>query len=436
MAKPQRPIQKLVQIPVIGGMNNVALRGSLDRPRVILNMDVFESGYAKQRTGLTALSTGIVTCSSLYAVNNKYMLVVGGGGTYSFSLWKLYIDGTKVELSEVIGGNAVSYVTVGYKIYMSSKSWKKVFNTLTETLEEWGVDIPAEAPSLSIVAGAMPAGKYGVVFTRLASDGRLSGTSDISYITLSSDGAIAVLNTASDLIVWATGPDGAEFFFSMGSVINGNIGAERISSFGAEPPGFMENLVISGGRIWGSRGKKVYYSRPYGYEWFDRDGFLEFHEDITMIAPLPNQSLFIHTENDTFYLSSSNPTESVAIRVADGDGAIPGTLGFARLSEKDEKVPFWASKSGILLGSSGGSVQRVTQGKVRFDGVGKGASLFRQIEGQPQLLSAFEQGSVSNFSDTVTADIIRNGVLYTGIYEDKSWSDIKLQETVTLEVNP
>ena len=166
------------------------------------------------------------------------------------------------------------------------------------------------------------------------------------------------------------------------------------------PPGFS-HFVYNLGRIWGARGNKVYYSDPNQYEWFRPGNYFPFLEDIVLLAPVTT-GLYVSSLKQTWFLAGEEPDKMVSRRM--GNGAIPGTLTmvmvpahiaggaatsnlFGKMSK--EPTPVWMSPTGFVVGTHGyGNLTYLTQDRLKSPARTKGASLYRIINGIPQVMTS------------------------------------------------
>ena len=183
------------------------------------------------------------------------------------------------------------------------------------------------------------------------------------------------------------------------------------------PPGFS-HLVYAFGRIWGARGKKLYFSDPHQYEWFRPANFLPFLEDIVLVAPATT-GLYVSSLTDTWYLSGTDPSKMESKRV--GNGAIPGTLTlvlvpaniaggaatsglFAKLSKMP--TPVWMTPTGFVVGTHGGNLTYLTESRMKIPPRTQGASLYRIINSIPQVVTSLF--GLQEGTDDLTAMFTRN----------------------------
>jgi hypothetical protein len=185
----------------------------------------------------------------------------------------------------------------------------------------------------------------------------------------------------------------------------------------------MENIIHAFGRMWGSKGNILYYSEALHVDLYRLgQSRFKFATDITLIAKVKT-GLFVGCKDRTKFYSGTKPDQMQELDV--GAGAIPGTLVYCNNiielgdtisppEKKHNSVPVWVSEEGIVAGNPAGRLFSLSQQKVKFAPGVEGASLYRKKDGRFQFLTSFKQGSEGSglgFSDTVTAEVMRNGVV-------------------------
>lgn len=411
-----------IKINAFTGMNNLESAGELfvkkgvARPRIILNADVTPTGRLSKRDGRTQVIS-LTNPHSLWAGAHA-MLCVSEGALYN-------ITGevaTNVGAVTDTDSPPMSYAEVGDLIYFSNKYGNGIFYPRTGQVLTWGIELP-NGPMLSSTSGNLEAGIYHVCLTA-ESGGEISGNGPIAEITLSSEGGIAISNRASGTMVWCTDPNG-DTFFRVGKLdkIVRITNVEPLPSLFCYPPPYVQYLTHAFGRMWGMVGNKLYYSEPFKWAWWKLGtAFFEFATTGTMIAKTKT-GLFIGCEDRTHCLLGTKPEEMQVLDV--GSGAIPGTLAYCNNiielgdtisppEKKHESVPVWVSEEGIVAGNPVGRLFSLSQGKVKFSPGAKGASLYRQKNGDFQFLTSFPKGGVQDgvgMIDEATVEVIRNGVV-------------------------
>ena len=391
------------------GMNNLpdAPAVLLDKqyqitPRVILNADVTDGGVLQARGGY-ALTKALTNCHSLAGeeMGLSVMLCVADGITWAQALYRVEGD-VATELCEVTGLCAqVNYAEINNVIYASNPYWKATYDLLTGTMRSWGIPLPP-TPEIALVAGDLPPGAYSLCYTNVVGK-RLGGNGPLVNIRWEGgQQGIQLTNLPSGALCWITQPNGEKLFLA--PVSGGVVSAQSpymspLPSFMVQPPPGFAHLIYTFGRIWGARGKQVFYSDPNQYEWFRPANFLPFLEDVVLLAPTTG-GIFVNSLKNTWFLDGTDPAKMESRRT--GNGAIPGTLSmvqvpaniaggaatndlFAQLSKMP--TPVWMSPTGFVVGTHGGNLTYLTENRLKIQARAQGSSLYRIVNGIPQVVS-------------------------------------------------
>ncbi len=408
-------------------------------PRIILNADVTEGGRLIKRDGSTKIIS-LTNPHSLWSGTTAMMCVASG---YLYRI----VYGVATQICAVSGPDTyMSYIEANDKIYISNKYWNTIFDPATDTNSDWGITLP-EQPVISSTSGNLPVGVYQVCFTTY-SGREISGNGPIAEIELTSEGGISISNRTADDLVWMTDPDGSKFFPVGGTdTITGTASSqEPLPSFLCSPAPYMEHLDYAFGRIWGSVGKIVYYSEELHPEWFRlKFNKFELDQNVTLIAHAPT-GMFVGCEDITYFFKGTEPHKMNESRA--GAGAIPGTLKYCNnvpelgdiLSPAERihvNVPIWLSQEGIVIGNASGRLFNLTQQKVKFVPGHRGASVHRMKDGQFQFLTSFKQGSPGSgigMADEATIEVMRNGRVLIGDWDDTNRDGAGLGDTIEATV--
>ena len=110
-----------------------------------------------------------------------------------------------------------------------------------------------------------------------------------------------------------------------------------------------------------------------------------------------------------------------------GDGVIPGSLTLAQISagiaggaatsqifaaQSKMPTPVWMSPSGWVVGTQGGNLTHMTEGRLRINPRAQGASLYRMKDGIPQVITSLHGPPVRGDDDPDLAAIFNRGRLY------------------------
>jgi hypothetical protein len=405
-------------------MSNVGGEKLKGQPDVVLNLDAF-SRQVEKRQGRTLLAN-LTNCHSLHTVDNYFLAGATGSG-FARALWLVELSGNKIELAELPDFNRLYYQAIGEKIYISSKTKSFIFNKTTRAIEAWGVPVPEEGPSTTVIGGGLPPGRYHLTFTRKNALGELSGAGPVTVLDLKLTGGITITNQDADYSAWITEPNGNKFFFAGNSnVIQKPVGGEILPTLDVTPPKGLENLIFFRGRIWGSNNDTFLYSDSYAFSWFRPYNSFNFKAPILMVAE-DIGGIYVGTKDDTYYLSGDNIREMGLRRI--GAGVIKGALVYAPVGPDDLRVPVWASKDSIFAGI-GGKATSLTDDKIDMNLGDIGAAFFRTVKGLIQV-GVNAPSSGAGVSDKVTVNVFREGRLINATYNEAIRDHVSLTGSIT-----
>ena len=432
-----------INIKGFSGMNNILerfiIKNGVVNPRVILNADVSTDGSLIKRAGKT-LFIPLSGSHSLWS-GNQCCLCVANNILYRI------VQGVAIVIGVVTGPKyPFSYVDAENKVYISNPYWQGVFDPTNNSLLSWGIDLPP-GPMLLTGDGGLPAGTYHVCMTNITS-GKISGNGPISDITLTTPGGIQILNRPTEAIVWATDADESQFYLvGPTSKIVDIPTVEPLPSFLCSPPPFLDNLCYAFGRIWGSVGPDVYYSLPFK-PWLFKltSNKYSFEDTVTMIAKV-STGLYIGMSERTRFLAGTIPEQMTQSDA--GAGSIKGTLAYCNnlpelgwtlgTPEKDfADIPIWLTTEGVVVGGPSGKFFNVSKNKVKMSISGYGASLYRNHEGVIQFLTTFKQGKTGSgigSDDPNTYNAFKDGKIDVHeAFPSEMGSRVSFSDDVTCEV--
>ena len=415
------------------GMNNLPEFAAklLDRerqitPQIVLNADVTDGGVIQARGGYK-LVKALDNPHSIAGEEKglSLMLCIADGITWPQALYRAEGD-IATELCEVTGPRSqVSYAEINNVIYASNPYWKAAYDLLTGTVRSWGISLPP-APEIALAAGDLSPGTYSLCYTNVVGS-RLGGNGPLVKIRWEGgQQGIQLNNLPSGALCWITQPNGKELFLA--PISGGVVSAQSpymspLPSFMVQPPPGFTHFIYAFGRIWGSLGKKVYYSDPNQYEWFRPANFLPFLEDVVLLAPTTG-GIFASSLKNTWYLDGTEPAKMTSRRT--GNGAIPGTLTmvqipaniaggamtndlFGQLSKMP--TPVWMAPTGWVCGTHGGNLTYLTENRLKIQTRAQGAALYRVIEGIPRVLATLRGVKATGERDEVLDNAFTYGQL-------------------------
>lgn len=174
-------------------------------------------------------------------------------------------------------------------------------------------------------------------------------------------------------------------------------------------PPHMEHLCMAGGRILGSVGSRLHYNDPpTAYEHYRPDTFIDFPDEITMIAA-SREGVYVAALDATWYAPGFDPHEWQFSEA--GRGALSGSLQYLARYKEFTQVPVWLSRNGLNAGVAG-TVLDLSGDRVRFNGTGRAPSFYRSNAKRGQQYAAnFTLPPDVGFSDSATCEVVRNGKL-------------------------
>lgn len=417
-----------INISSFSGANNISEKfftnknGTVE-PRIVLNSDVTLAGKIVKRQGITLF----ISLSGAYSAWAGFSCALCAARGILYRIHNTDL----IPLTSLSGPDSpLSYVEINNKVYISNKYWTGVLDITTNIVSNFGIN-PPSGPMIISGSGSLPAGTYHVCMTN-SNENELSGNGPISTIVLNDDSGIQVLNRSNTNLVWVTEAN-EPIFYLVGAVnqITNIPTIEPLPSFLCQPPPYLENLCYAFGRIWGSVDKILYYSQPHHISWFkpSSNKFI-LDDDITLIAKVPG-GLYIGTRSSTKFFNGSIPEQMTQSNV--GSASIPGTLVYCNNMPElswtlgtPEKVfndvPVWLTNDGLVIGNNSGKFFNISKNKTKMSIPTNGASLFRTVNGNIQILTNFKSGltgSGTGSVDTETLNTFINGYINTYSKSDR-----------------
>ncbi len=406
------------------GKNNVspAERLKRDELRTSTNIDIDAENRISRRKGFSQALAGS-DCHSLWS-NDDIALFVDGSDLKQFNE-----DETATTLrSNLQPGNPMAYVDVIGSVYYSDGQVTGVVRD-GENYPN-GIDVPS-APALASTAGTLRPGSYQVAVTLVDTDGRESGASGTSLITLNSAGGIRVALPYSArphieaVNVYCSPADGDKLYFAQQATngtssltVTGLQSAVPLRTQFIEPPPAGHLLAYLGGRLYVAVDNLVFYSDPYATEHFRLgDNFIPFPQKVTLLGAV-DDGLFVSSDK-TYFLPGVDPEQQALITKSKAK-AVAGTMATVDWvdvgdgGESSGEALMWMSDQGVMLGGAGGVLQNVTRKTLRVPAANEGAGIVRQQNGMSQYLGLVKDTSDDRegmyVGDTAVSEVIRNGV--------------------------
>ena len=414
--------KKPVTIRAFKGMNNVIREGGFAGhddgtitaiPKVILNADVTAEEKLKKRQGYSLL---VSLPNSHSAWSKQGVMLTSSMGR----LYRFYPGGSTVNLCAISGPfeAKLSYAKEGDLVYISSAHWMGILNSQTNAVSAWGIPIP-EQPVLSLVedTGVLEPGRYQLCYTNLV-DGMVGGNGMISEIEVTAaNSRIVFLNKPVGAIAWATDPNGDTFFRigrEQGYVTDIDT-TEPLPTFLCYPPSPMRFIRVAFGRMWGAINNLLVYSEPYRYDLYKSTNRFVFPSEIRMVA-FVDGGIYVGFEDRTVFLPGTEPSGMKEVSIA--GGVSKNIFAYCNnVPDMGNNIPVWVSADGLVAGSHGGQLAKITHNKVQFPAGEEGAAVSRIYEGREQFIASFKQqrptSSGIGMGDSATCEVVRNGRVIT-----------------------
>lgn len=419
---PQHP--RAINITSFKGLENRSPpeNTDIDFLKKTLNVNIFHGGISKRR-GYSQVDTGDYT--SLWASENG----LGCYGVKNGDLVKIHEDYSTSIIKVEVGSEPLSFEEIDGIIYYTSIHSSGVI--IGNSQRSFGIERNHLSPGCTVVSGALPAGTYQVNFTYVHSDGRESGCSRATVITVPANSGISVnIPTHPDpgvlfARVYCSTPDGNTLYYSgVGTLgftytisnVSDLIDPLRFFNVDAAPLGHICRYYR--GRMYIASGNVLWYSEPFQYEQFRLDSnYFEFPEEIREVMPVED-GLWIGSDK-LYYLSGEEPDKfkrstKEHVKIVKGTSTrISGSyihldntpIGYKWLVTSD---------LGIWVLFNQGLCINLTSENVSLQQADSGTSLFLQDEGMNQYMSILKTNQRPNNSvigDLVETHIVRNGVI-------------------------
>lgn len=293
--------------------------------------------------------------------------------------------------------NVTHFARVNGLVYWSNGRQNGVIDPGNNTHRSWGMAVP-QVLQASLLAGAMPAGRYHYAVTLMRSDGQESGASSSALIDVPEGGGVQIVAPASpdpEVIraVLYLSTAGGQTLRRAAEIEPGQLGSYRGNThdLGAPlmtqhltPPPASNVFTLFAGRLWLGIEDAIFPSAPFSMDLFNLQDYLPVKGRVTMLAPQKDGTgLWVGTESHIQYLSGNDPA---AMNIEDklAEPVIPGTLvyvpghkfGNGEFSGSD--IAVWAGPRGLYAGLPlpGGKVLSLTEGRHPFSLSGQGAAFF------------------------------------------------------------
>jgi hypothetical protein len=168
------------------------------------------------------------------------------------------------------------------------------------------------------------------------------------------------------------------------------------------------------GRLYAVDGRVVWATDPQDYRRVDMArGFIMLESEVTLFEPVSN-GIFVGTQNEGVRFLAGNDFTQFQLLESDSLPAVRGSgLGIdAAIFDAPGRAAIWMTTAGWVLGTGDGMTKRLTDTMLALPTYASATSMIRKVDGMDQIVSFAKGGSESaGASDSVTSEVIRNGVL-------------------------
>lgn len=388
------------------GLDNV--HGDNELPRNALrnavNVDIMDSGKVRRRNG-HVLSLAATSSHSLWSDDNQAYYVEGN------QLKRFNPDHTATVIGTVnTDENHLAYKKVNDEIYFSSSIAKG--KLVDGELEQWGIEVPTSPPALSLSTGVLEAGTYFAVVTYVATDGRESGASTQTSITLDDVGGIAVISMPTPLDttitkkrLYLSTPNGEVLYMASEVAFDAqfiNINTldlkQECRTLHLSPPPFSTAIAYANGRLFmvdADDSRIVWFTESISYELVDRrKNYYVFDKPVTLIAGTASGRGLYICADETYFMSNAGIKDNDGKTIIFGFGAFAESLSIIPTT----KEPIWMTERGAVVGKEDGGAQLLAAGRLEPGKMINVASMVREQNSIRQFVA------VGNKTDASTVE--------------------------------
>lgn len=364
------------------------------------NVDLSRKGRLSRRPG--RVDTTYVPAATIYSAWADKRLFIFQEGT-SLKRFRSATSVTTLRTGLTIGGKISAY-RVANRVYWSNEYERGVIDTDGNS-RDLGVPVPARDVGTE-TTGNLGGGRYSYCFTSVASDGRESGSPLPITQELQDDSGLS-FTFGADLAkrFWITETNGdtlylgAEIVAGETSFVYRNrqpLTSIPLDRMLMSPPDAWHDIEWFRASLLFARDDNLEWTNEFDYELRDiAKGYMPFGERIHVIGGLKD-GFYIGTENAHYWLTGSSMSELSLTEIADY-GAIPGTkvhINGAVVGSGDatEKLPMWATETGVVVGLPGGTLRNIHERVVDFSGGLDGTALYRRADKQNHYLTIVNGG--------------------------------------------
>lgn len=385
--------------------------------RSAVNVDIGRAGRFKRRAGYTRRVAHPGMHSLFYAVQKGWTLVAQDAG-----LFRLDIDTyAMTPLATLNSPDKLEYTEYNDNLYFANKTtlgWVPSDSTVARPV---GVPVPT-TPTLSVAAGGLTPGKYGVAITFMDDRGEESGATELQVINLPDGGGIRLANLPQKLgwmiFVYITSADGdvlrwaAEFpavfpSYVVAETAQGGVLDTRFLV--PLPPG--DFVRWHNGRLFTAKNGALRFSealRPHLHN--PAHGVIPFSGYIAFVESV-GDGLYVGDSRGVWFLSGTDPTKfeqrrvSTCRAVARSSVMVPPEHFPPKQVPAEPPVAVWLSTSGYVVGMPGGTTVELQPDRLKVPSGLTGRSAFLLREGRKQVITPVNSTSTATFGTAVDSVI-------------------------------
>jgi hypothetical protein len=397
------------------GINNLLPDYSLPKEalRDAINVDIYDTGKIKRRTGSTK-KVSLIGAHSFWTdpKNPRPEVAYYAAGTTLYSL--KMISGVLTSAAIATGlaaGRKVTYLFLNGDVFWSNGIISgRIHNGVNV---DWGVETPAAYPVLTAnaVGGLFP-GVYQVALTFRNSNGEESGTNKAQSINVAAGGSIIltgmpapVNSDVTQICVYCT-PANGEALHKV-AVLPYNASTYTINTMAnattvlrtqfLQPMPAGDRIAHLNGIIFVASGPTVFHSEPFRYGLCNlNENFYSFPQDVDEILAVPDEAglrpqegLYVCADKTYFILRAGS--HEAELKIIFQFGAIRGTGLYMRNSPNVT----WFSPRGQVTGGLAGKAKLDTELMYAPGIMSSGASIIREQVGLKQIINNVQQSEIS-----------------------------------------
>ena len=368
--------------------------------RDAINVVVLRDGRVKRAPGylkqLNAQAHSLYSDGTrLYGVSAGNLSTLVRGPTGALTVSSILATGLPRE-------RPLSYLTISRETYWTNNI---VTGKITNGVNgRWGTPGPGGQPSLAAVSsGGMDPGLYQVAVTfSLSATGEESGTPEAAQVSVPQGGGISLTgipqppSSAYRLNLYLTAANDP-VLRTVTTLAQGvtSLTLGRPSALGRHLETQFMILPIAGQAIMFFRsriivgvGKRLYFTRPLRFGGLWDDEYIEFPTDISVIIA-GITGIYVVSDR-VYWLAGQNPPFQTSVVLP--YGAVPGAVIYDPTGTK----AFFMSHKGLCAVDLNGGIKNVSEENVAMDQYRSGAMLWRDLDGDRQIITSLTGVEVAN----------------------------------------